>query len=160
MVMHQSIKGVTEDTQRFHFNTSVSRIMELTNELYKYVQERNPETFNRELLETALNNLVLLLAPFVPHLAEEFWQKLGNKPTVFDQAWPEYNEAYLKVDEIDWVIQVNGKIRQRITASATLTKEQAEALAMNDERIKELLDGKTIRKVIVVPKKLVNIVAS
>ena len=160
MVMHQSIKGVTEDTQRFHFNTSVSRIMELTNELYKYVQERNPETFNRELLETALNNLVLLLAPFVPHLAEELWQKMGNAPTVFDQAWPEYNEAYLKVDEIDWVIQVNGKIRQRIPASASLTKEEAETLAMNDERIKELLDGKTIRKVIVVPKKLVNIVVS
>ncbi len=160
MVMHQSIKGVTDDTERFHFNTSVSRIMELTNELYKYTQERTGENYNRELLETAIRNLVLLLAPFVPHLAEEMWGAIGGTPTIFDQSWPKYNEAYLKVDEIDWVIQVNGKIRQRITASATLTKGEAEKMAMDDKRISELIQGKQIRKVIVVPKKLVNIVVS
>ena len=159
-VMHQSIKGVTEDNERFHFNTSVSRIMELTNELYKYTQERNSGNYNKEILQSAIRDLVLLLAPFVPHLAEELWISIGGKPTIFDQTWPAYNEAYLKVDEIEWVIQVNGKIRQRITASANLGKDEAEAMALKDVHVSKLIDNKTIRKVIVVPKKLVNIVIS
>ncbi len=160
-VMHNSIKGVTEDTERFHFNTSVSRIMELTNELYKYTQERTPEQFNKPLLNSALKNLVLLLAPFVPHLAEELWLKTGGKSSVFDHGeWPSFNPDFLKMEQLNWVIQVNGKIRQRIMASASLTKEEAEAMALTDERIKEFINGKTIRKVVVVPKKLVNIVVS
>jgi len=160
-VMHNSIKGVTEDTERFHFNTSISRIMELTNEIYKYTQNRTPEHFNKELLDSSLKNLVLLLAPFVPHLAEELWLKIGGQPSIFDKGtWPAFNPVFLKVEQLDWVLQVNGKIRQRITASASLTKEEAEQLALNDERIKEFISGKTIRKVIVVPKKLVNIVVS
>ena len=160
-VMHNSIKGVTEDTERFHFNTSISRIMELTNELYKYTQQRTPEQFNKTLLDSALKNLVLLLAPFVPHLAEELWLAIGEKSSVFDHgAWPAFNPAFLKVEQLDWVIQVNGKIRQRITASASLNKEEAEALALADDRIQEFINGKTIRKIIVVPKKLVNIVVS
>ncbi len=160
-VMHNSIKGVTEDTERFHFNTSVSRIMELTNEIYKYTQNRTPKRFNKDLLDSSLKNLVLLLAPFVPHLAEELWLKIGGKSSIFDNGtWPVFNPKFLKVEQLGWVIQVNGKIRQRITASASLTKEEAEQLALNDERIKEFISGKTIRKVIVVPKKLVNIVVS
>jgi len=160
-VMHNSIKGVTEDTERFHFNTSISRIMELTNEIYKYTQNRTPEHFNKELLDSSLKNLVLLLAPFVPHLAEELWLKIGGKSSIFDNGtWPAFNPEFLKVEQLDWVIQVNGKIRQRISASASLTKEEAEQLALNDDRIKKFISGKTIRKVIVVPKKLVNIVVS
>jgi len=158
--MHFSIKGVTIDTERFHFNTAISRIMELTNELYKYTQERNPQTYNTELLKQAIENLVLLLAPFVPHLSEEWWQMLGKKPSIVDWPWPKYNEDFLKVEQIEWVLQVNGKIRERVTAAAELTRQQAQEIAMNSERIKELLKNKTIRKVIVVPKKLVNIVVS
>ena len=161
MVLHNSIKGVTEDTERFHFNTSISRIMELVNELYKYTQDRSPESFNKLLLEDTIKSCVLLLAPFVPHLAEELWNMIGYESSIFTKGeWPVFNPDFLKVEEIDWVIQVNGKIRQRILASVDLTQKQAEELAFNDSRISDLLDGKTIRKVIVVPKKLVNIVVS
>ncbi len=159
-VLHNSIKGVTEDTQRFHFNTSISRLMELTNELYKYTQDKNPDNANKTIITDAVEKLVLLMAPFIPHLGEELWQLFGGTGSVFNQQWPDYNEEYLKVDEIDWVIQINGKIRERVSAGPNLDKEAAEKMALNMERIKELLEGKTIRKVIVVPKKLVNIVAN
>ena len=159
-VMHNSIKGVTEDTQRFHFNTSVSRLMELTNELYKYTQDKNPENSNKAVLSDAVQNLILLMAPFTPHLGEELWQMFGGTGSVFDQKWPEYDGEYLKVDEIDWVIQINGKIRERISGDPDLDIAAAEKMAVENDRIKELLAGKTIRKVIVVPKKLVNIVAN
>ena len=159
-VMHQSIKGVTEDTERFHFNTSVSRLMELTNELYKYIQETPPENANGILLEDAVKNLALMIAPFAPHFGEELWQKFGYTNSVFDQSWPNYDEQYLKVDEIEWVLQVNGKIRGRILSSADLSREEAEKMALSSQRIQEFIAGKTVRKVIVVPKKLVNIVAN
>ncbi|MGD9486880.1 MAG: leucine--tRNA ligase [Calditrichaceae bacterium] len=159
-VMHNSIKGVTQDTERFHFNTSVSRIMELTNELYKYVQDRDSGNYNRELLQEAKTNLILLLAPFTPHLAEELWEQAGGKSSVFDQKWPEFEDEFLKVDEISWVIQVNGKIRERLQASADLTRDEAQKMALTHGRIPEWIDGKTIKKVIVVPKKLINIVVT
>lgn len=159
-VLHNSIKGVTEDTERFHFNTSISRLMELINELYKYVQQRDKNRFNKNLLKETIHTFTLLLAPFTPHLAEELWKKIGNPPSVFDQTWPSYNEEYLKKDEIEWVLQVNGKIRSRVMASPDLSEEQAREVALSTERIKEMTTGKTIRKVIVVPKKLVNIVVS
>lgn len=159
-VMHNSIKGVTEDTERFHFNTSISRIMELTNELYKYTQSRDPGNFNHKLLNEAAHNLILLLAPFAPHFGEELWLELGCKNTIFDQQWPAYNPEYLKVDEITWVIQINGKIRERVDAGASLSKDEAKDLAVKTGRMPELLKDKTIRKVIVVPKKLINVVVS
>jgi len=159
-VLHNSIKGVTEDTQRFHFNTSISRLMELTNELYKYTQESEPEKSNSALLKESLEKLVLMIAPFTPHLGEELWEKLGKTGSIFDQPWPLYEEKYLKVTEIEWVLQVNGKIRDRVPAPTELSKDEAEKLALHSDRVQEFISGKTIRKVIVVPKKLVNIVVS
>ena len=159
-VLHNSIKGIVDDTERFHFNTSISRLMELTNELYKYIQTRTPDNYNKEFLNNTIKDLVLLLSPFTPHLGEELWEMIGEKASVFNQSFPKYNKEYLAVNEIEWVIQINGKIRDRIMGDINLSKEEAEKMAMDSSRISELLTGKTIRKVIVVPKKLVNIVAT
>ena len=159
-VLHNSIKGIVDDTERFHFNTSISRLMELTNELYKYIQTRTQDDYNKEFLNATIKDLILLISPFTPHLGEELWEMIGEKSSIFEQPYPKYNEEYLAVNEIEWVIQINGKIRDRITGDVNLSKEDAEKMALDSPRIKELLAGKTIRKVIVVPKKLVNIVAT
>jgi leucyl-tRNA synthetase len=160
VVMHNSIKGATRDLERFHFNTAISRIMELVNALYKYTSDLKPEDFNTVFLSNTLKNLVLLLAPFTPHISEEMWEILGGKPSVFDQKWPSYDESALKKDEITWVIQINGKIRERAEGRADMNQEEAQQFALEQDRIKDLLIDKNIRKVIVVPKKLINIVAN
>ena len=159
-VLNNSIKGVTQDTERFHFNTSISRIMELVNELYRYTSDVNEKDLNAALLSESLKKLVLLIAPFAPHLSEELWKMIGNNPTIFDQKWPEFDPKALALDEISWVIQINGKIREHMLASKDLPKDEAENLAVNFGRMPELLQGKTIRKVIIVPQKLINIVAT
>jgi leucyl-tRNA synthetase len=159
-VMHNSIKVATRDLERFHFNTAISRIMELVNALYRYTGDVKNSDYNTKLLSTALNNLILLLAPFTPHLSEEMWEMLGGAPSVFDQKWPSYDESALKKDEITWVIQINGKIRERAEGRADMKQEEAQEFALNLEKVKSLLSDKQIRKVIVVPKKLINIVAN
>jgi leucyl-tRNA synthetase len=159
-VMHRSIKGVTIDTERFHFNTAISRNMELVNQLYLYTGERAQEDINTFILKTVTKNLLLLLAPFAPHLAEELWEKIGEKPSIFNQKWPDYDEKFLEQNEISWVIQINGKIREKIQGSIDLSGEEAEKFALEAGRIPELIEGKQIRKIIVVPKKLINIVIS
>jgi leucyl-tRNA synthetase len=159
-VMHRSIKGVTVDTERFHFNTAISRIMELVNEIYHYTGYRAQEEYNTSLLKTVTKNLIILLAPFAPHLAEELWEKIGEKPSIFNQRWPFYDEKYLEQNEIDWVIQINGKIRERVKGSINMSREEAEKFALESGRIPELIKDKQIRKIIVVPKKLINIVVS
>jgi leucyl-tRNA synthetase len=160
-VLNNSIKGVTQDTERFHFNTAVSRIMELVNELYKYTSDVDEKNYNTRLLCDSLTNLILLIAPFAPHLAEEMWRMTGKKDkTIFDIKWPEFDEKALELDEIDWVVQINGKIREHMHASKNLSKNDAEAKALIFGRIPALIEGKTVRKVIVVPQKLINIVVS
>ena len=160
-VLNNSIKGVTQDTERFHFNTSISRIMELVNELYRYTSEVKEKDINNQLLSDAIINLILLIAPFAPHLSEEMWRLIGKKDnTIFDIKWPEFDSKALELDEIDWVIQINGKIREHMQASKNLSKDEAKKLAVNFGRIPELIEGKTVRKVIVVPQKLINIVVS
>jgi leucyl-tRNA synthetase len=159
-VMHRSIKGVTIDSERFHFNTAISRIMELVNQLYLYTGDKAYEDYNPGLLNTVCKNLIIILAPFAPHFAEELWEKLGETPSVFDQKWPVYDEKYLQQDEIDWVIQINGKIRERLKGPIDLSGEAAEKFGLEAGRIPQLIEGKQIRKIIVVPKKLINIVVS
>jgi leucyl-tRNA synthetase len=159
-VMHRSIKGVTLDTERFHFNTAISRIMELVNQLYQYTGEHTQEEYNCSVLNTVSKNLIILLAPFAPHLSEELWEKIGEKPSIFDQKWPVYDEKYLLQNEIDWVIQINGKIRERIKGPIDLSGEEAEKFALESGRIPDLIKEKQIRKIIIVPKKLINIVIS
>jgi leucyl-tRNA synthetase len=159
-VMHNSIKGVTIDTERFHFNTAISRIMELVNELYRYTGEIKKENQNTRLLKEVFKNLIILIAPFAPHISEELWQKIGEKPSIFETKWPLYDQKVLERDIITWVIQINGKIRERAEANKQMKKEELEQFAIKTGRIPELLKGKQVKKVIIVPGKLINIVTN
>jgi leucyl-tRNA synthetase len=159
-VLHQSIQGVTQDTERCHFNTAISRIMELLNALYYYTNNQNKKSYNTLFLRDVVKKLIMLLAPFAPHLAEELWEKIGEQPSVFAQKWPDYDPDVLKKETIIWVIQINGKIRERAEADSNLSQEAAENLALHFGRMPQLLAGKVIHKIIVVPKKLINIVVA
>jgi leucyl-tRNA synthetase len=155
-IMNASIKKVTEDAGgRFNFNTAISSIMEFVNELYKYKESAD---INSGLLKTAVANLVLLLAPFTPHICEEMWEHIGNKESVYRAKWPSYDEKALIKDEIEVVFQINGKVKEKLNVSAGLDKAAFEKTVMDDEKIKRLLEGKEIVKIIAVPDKLINIV--
>jgi leucyl-tRNA synthetase len=147
-LLHKTIKKVTKDTDSLDFNTAISQMMILVNELYK------TESLPRVVWET----LILLLAPYVPHLAEELWVLAGHQPSIANQKWPEYQEELTIDDEIELVIQINGKVRSKIQVPLGLPKETLQDLAMKEERIIDLTTGKNIVKTIVVPDKLVNIV--
>ncbi len=155
---HKTIKKVTEDIERFHFNTAISAIMELVNEIYiSEVKDRTDEASIRVLRE-AIESAVVLLSPFVPHFAEELWESFGNKESVIEKAWPDYDPEAVLEDEILIVVQVNGKLRDRIMIPASYGEEEVKAWALKSERIQKLTEGKEIRRVILVPRKLVNIV--
>ena len=156
-VRHTAIKGATQDTDRFQFNTSISRCMELVNALYKYDAEVKVK--NIQLFEDTIKDLVKLVSPFAPHFAEEMWEQLGYEYSIFNQNWPEFEENALIKDTIELAVQVNGTVRGKIEISADADNSEAEATALADEKIKPFLDGKEIKKVIVVKGRLVNIVA-
>jgi len=152
---HQTVKKVTQDMEGgFKFNTAISGVMEMVNELYKISED---EQKSAEALE-AMRCVILLLAPFVPCLAEEMWQMLGEKESIFKAAWPSYDEAALKEDVIAYPVQVNGKLRARIEVAANIDQAAVRAAALEESKIKEWIDGKIVKKVIVVPGKMVNIV--
>jgi leucine--tRNA ligase len=146
--VHKLIKKVSNDIEQFSYNTAISAFMICVNELGQ--QKCN----NRGLL----HNLVILIAPFAPHIAEELWQHLGENNSVCNAQWPTWNEAYLTENEVQLTISFNGKARFQMTFPIDASKEDVETAALNDERSKKYIDGKTIVKVIVVPKKIVNIV--
>ncbi|MBU3189306.1 leucine--tRNA ligase [Clostridium bowmanii] len=152
-----AIKGVTEDTEKLQFNTSIARLMEFTNALSKYVNE---ETVNSNFLKEVLVDYLLLIAPFAPHFAEEKWETLGMDYSIFNQSWPIFDATALVKDEVEIAIQVNGKIKSRITIAQDLDEEGIKAASLKDETLIAALDGKTVRKVIVIKGRLVNIVAS
>ena len=155
--LHRVIKKVTEDLDNnFNFNTAISAIMELVNAMYAHKDKA--ESVNADLANELTHNLVLLLAPFVPHITEELWHELGETESVHTMNWPTYEESALKVDEVEVVLQVNGKVRDKLTVSVNITKEELEALAKESSRVQEFTEGKQIVKVIYVPGKLVNIV--
>jgi leucyl-tRNA synthetase len=148
-LLHRTIKKVGDDTASLSFNTAISRMMEFVNELTP--QEKRP----RKLLEP----FVLLLAPYAPHLAEELWEKLGHTQSLAYEPWPAVDESLLVEKTVTVILQVNGKLRDRVEVPADASKEQLEALAMSNRRVMEHIFGKKVQKVIVVPQKLVNIVA-
>jgi leucyl-tRNA synthetase len=148
--LHQTIKKVGEDTETLAFNTAVSQMMIFVNEVT--AQEKRP----RKLLEP----FVLALAPYAPHLAEELWEKLGRKQALAYEPWPRFDEALLKEDTVTIILQVNGKLRDRMDVPAEISREELEKIALANERVQEHLAGKQIKKIIVVPGKLVNIAAS
>lgn len=154
---HYTIKKVTEDINlRFNFNTAISAIMELVNGLYLY-RDKNPVR-NSAVEAEAINSLVVLLAPFAPHVTEELWHELGYADSVHKQPWPNYDPSALVQDEVEIVVQVNGKLRARMMIASTMTKEDMEKAAMQNDEVKAQIEGKQIVKVVGVPKKLVNIV--
>ncbi len=146
--LHKSIKKITHDTDNLDFNTAISQMMIMVNELYKI------DTLPRSIWEP----FIICVAPYVPHIAEELWEKAGHSPSVSDQTWPTYDESLTIDDEIEFIVQVNGKLRAKMTIAKGLDKETLLDLAMSHERIKEWTDNKHIIKTIVVPDKLANIV--
>lgn len=149
-VYNQTVKKVTEDYNQLHFNTAISQMMVFVNEAYK------AESLCYEYVE----GFVQLLAPIAPHISEELWEVLGNKDGISYVAWPTFDEAALVENEIEMVIQVNGKVRSKVTVALNEDKAIIEKLAIEDALVQDFISGKTIRKVIVVPNKLVNIVAN
>jgi len=156
--VHKTIKKVTEDIERFHFNTAISAIMELVNEVYASEVKDRDDELSKRLIKEAIETIVVLLSPFVPHFAEELWMALGNQTSIIKRPWPEYDPDAVQEDEVLIVVQVNGKLRDRMMVPASYGEEEVKAWALKSERIQKLVEGKTIKRVILVPRKLVNIV--
>lgn len=156
--VNASIKKVTEDFERFSFNTAISSIMEMVNELYRYKDATAPESYSKPLIGEALRSLIVLLSPIVPHITQEMWESIGNNTALFDTPWPSFDESALVVSEVEIVVQINGKIRDKMTVSVDLGREQMEEIAKTSDKVKALIGDKQIVKVIAVPKKLINIV--
>lgn len=155
--MNKTIKRVSDSfaTGRFSFNTAISSIMELVNEMYRCKQSAAP---NYPLLRETAEKLVLVLSPFVPHICEEMWQKLGHQTSVYYESWPAYDEEALMLDTVEIVVQINGRVKMKAMVESGLSREELTEKMMADEKVRELTDGKNVTKVIAVPGKLINIV--
>jgi len=157
---HATIKKVTEACERtFHFNTAIAEIMTLFNEMRSLGEIQKMQVEQRRAVFEAIRSMLLLLAPITPHICEELWQKLGGKESIFSQPWPEYDEEAIKAEVMQIALQVNGKVRAVISIRADISKEELEKTALANPRIKAHTEGKKIKRVIVVPGKLVNVVA-
>ena len=155
-MLHTAIKKVSEDVGgRFSFNTAISSIMELVNEMYRYKETDN---VNVGLLGKAVKDLILILSPFVPHVCEEMWEHIGQTESVSTMRWPEFDETALVKDTVEIVLQINGKVKEKLMVAADADKAALEKIALENEKIKELTEGKTVVKVIAVPGRLINIV--
>ena len=158
--VHMAIKGITNDISNdFQFNTVISKYRELTNAIYDWCavkKELDPE--DKNVLSFSIVALMKLMSPVAVHLTEEAWHDLGGKSSIHDEAWPQWNEDLAKASSITWVVQVNGKVKDKIEVDEALGQDELKEIALNSPRIQELTEGKTILKTIVVPKKLVNIV--
>jgi leucyl-tRNA synthetase len=147
-VLHRTIMAVTQDSEQMAFNTAIARMMEFANYFTK--QPVRPRS--------AMEQFVLLLAPYAPHLAEELWQILGHTSSLAYEPWPVYDEALTKEDTVEVPVQIKGKVRARIRVPADANKDQIEAAARADQRVAELIEDKQVVKVIVVPGRLINFV--
>ena len=161
--LHQTVKKVTESIEDdFHFNTAIAAVMELLNDMTTYKQEvidkDNISSESKKIWREVLEKTILLIAPFAPHVADELWAYLGNKTFTFEEEWPKYDEELTKDHTFNLVIQVNGKVRDMVSAQIGISKDDAEKLAFESEKAKKFIDGKEVVKVIVVPNKLVNVV--
>jgi leucyl-tRNA synthetase len=158
--LHQTIRKVGADLEAFQFNTAVAALMELTNELYAYrpVDDGSTPGADPLVLSEALETIVLLLAPFAPHVADELWERLRQPGSTYHAAWPSFDPAIAAEEEITLVLQVNGKLRDRLTVPAGTPAEALEQHALASAKVQALLDGKQVRRIVVVPGKLVNVV--
>ena len=156
LVIHSTLKKVTADlSEKFGFNTAIAALMELINEMYKY---KELDTRNDGIIREGIETIVTILAPFTPHLGEELWTMIGKEGSVFNISWPKYDESALVQDEVEVIVQVNGKLRDKISMDANIAREDMEKIALESEKVKAAIEGKNVVKVIAVPKKLVNIV--
>lgn len=155
--LHRTIKKVTEDLDgRFNFNTAISSIMELVNSMYQFVDKH--QEVNVDLADELIRNLILLLAPFTPHITEELWQQCGFENSVHQAAWPTWSENALIVDELELAVQINGKVRDKVLVPVDIDSKLLEETVLSQAKIQELIKDKEIVKVIVVKNKIVNIV--
>jgi leucyl-tRNA synthetase len=153
---HQTIKRVTNDIEReFHFNTAVAGLMELVNEIASFDTGSGEDWAS---LRFALEKTLLLLSPFAPHIAEELWEALGNRPSIFEEKWPDWDEEIAKEERIELVIQINGKLRSKLLIPIGIADDEIKEMALQESKIKDIVGSKTIKKVIIVKGKLVNIV--
>nr|WP_281273649.1 leucine--tRNA ligase [Biomaibacter acetigenes] len=154
-LVHKTIKKVTDDVaERFNFNTAISAIMEMVNGLYAYKEQK----ISGSVIKEAVENLLLLLAPFAPHMTEELWEKLGKKESIHLMPWPKYDIEAMVEEEIEIVVQVNGKVKGKVSLPAEATDEEMKQAALSNEKVLPHIEGKNVVKVITVPRKLVNIV--
>lgn len=149
LIYNQTVKKVTEDYENMRFNTAISQMMVFVNEAYK--ADALPMVY--------MEGLVKLLSPIVPHVAEEIWQIMGHEETITYEAWPTYDESKLVQDTVQVILQVNGKVRSKVEVEKDLDQAELEKIALADERIQQWTAEKDIKKVIVIPNKIVNIVA-
>jgi leucyl-tRNA synthetase len=157
--IHRTIKKVTDDIEsRFHFNTAIASIMELFNALSAAAQDKSKFNDGASLVKMGMETLVVLLAPFVPHMASELWAELGHREYLDQVAWPVYSEAALEEEKLLIVVQVDGKVRGKITVGADVTQQRIETDALADPKVVGFLDGKKVLRVVYVPRRLVNIV--
>ncbi|BEU87708.1 leucine--tRNA ligase [Selenomonas sp. TAMA-11512] len=155
-ILHATIKKVTDDIGgRFMFNTAISSIMELVNAFYAFQDTKDPAP---ELLKEVVEDLLKLLAPFAPHITEELWEMIGHTSSIHAEKWPVCDAAAIVQDEVEIVLQINGKVRERLVIPNGLDRTTMEKMAFSNEKVKTLIEGKTVVKVIAVPNKLVNIV--
>jgi leucyl-tRNA synthetase len=160
---HATIKKVTDDYERRQvFNTAIAAVMELYNDLNKFIsaQEIAISSQNQAVVQEAMEAMVLLLAPIVPHMCHVLWQHLGHADPIIDASWPVYDETALVQSTVSIAVQVNGKLRTVLDMPAGSSKDVLEAAALADETITKFIAGQTVRKVIVVPERLINIVVS
>jgi leucyl-tRNA synthetase len=151
---HQTIEKVTTDIERFHFNTAVSACMELSNALVAHKDAHGLTP----VLEEGVRTLLLLLAPIAPHITEELWSEVGDGESIHLQAWPEWDEEAAAEEVFILIVQVNGKVRDKVVVPVTISEDEAKKLALSRERIQRWLERKTVKKTIYVPGRLVNIV--
>lgn len=161
--LHQTVKKVTDSIEDdFHFNTAIAAIMELLNDMTTYKQnvidKNDISSESKKVWHEVLEKVILLIAPFAPHVADELWSDLGNTTLTFEQEWPTFDEKLTVENNFNLVLQVNGKVRDMIPAQIGISKDDAEKLAFSSEKVQKFIDGKEVVKVIVVPNKLVNIV--
>lgn len=154
-VRSNSIKSITTDTDKFQFNTAIARMMELVNALYKYIESDEVDT---EYSFEVLKDFIKLIAPFCPHFAEEMWEVMGLPYSVFNAKWPEFNEAALNRAVVNVAVQINGKVRTRIDIEADMPDEKTQGIVLADEKVKQFIGEKQVKKVIIIKNKIVNIV--
>ncbi|NQV00674.1 MAG: class I tRNA ligase family protein, partial [Parcubacteria group bacterium] len=146
-LLHQTIKGVQDDLTRLKYNTAIAKLMVLTNK----IQESG---CNKDIL----SKFAVMLSPFIPHLAEELWSTLDNKKSIFKEKWPEYDEKLIQEETWQMIIQINGKMRDKIEVEQGISENEAKELALSQEKIKKWLDNKEPKKIIYIPNRLINLV--